>query len=114
MKRRAHTARHHRGGGMPPMGIPASTTATAMAGKAAGDAFLFWPGAQKSPGPQGSGAGRGLLLRNGHTKGIGVAIDGFVSDCDFQAGDRDEITGGRVLIKILTIDAETYLRGGQL
>ena len=28
-----------------------------MAGKAAGDAFFVLAGAQKSPGPQGSGAG---------------------------------------------------------
>ena len=65
-------------------------------------------GAQKSPGPQGSGAGgRGLLLHNDHSKGIGAAIDVFVDNGNSYAGDR-------VGVKTRSNGAESYLRTDQI
>ena len=61
-----------------------------MTGKAAGDAFFVLAGAQKSPGPQGSGAGGDLLLRNDHTKGVGMAIDVFVDNGNSHVGGGEE------------------------
>lgn len=77
-----------------------------MAGKAAGDAFLFAPGRKKAPGRRAPGQGD-LRLHNDYSKGVGTAIDGFVSDCDFQAGD-----GGGVKIGIT--GGENYHRADQI
>lgn len=64
-----------------------------MAGKAAGDAFLFAPGRKKAPGRRAPGQG-GSSLKNNHSEGVGAAIDGFVSDCDFHAGDGGGVKRG--------------------
>lgn len=77
-----------------------------MAGKAAGDAFLFGPGCKKAPGRRAPGQGD-LRLHNDHSKGIGAAIDVFADNGNSYAGDR----GG---VKILRSDAESYLRTEQI
>lgn len=78
-----------------------------MAGKAAGDAFLFGPGRKKAPGRRAPGRGRGLLLHNDHSKGIGAAIDVFVDNGNSYAGDR-------VGVKTRSNGAESYLRTDQI
>ena len=78
-----------------------------MAGKAAGDVFCSARGAKKPRAAGLRGRGRGLLLKNYHSKGVGAAIDGFVSDCDFQAGDGSGV-------KIGTTVDELYRRGNQI
>ena len=65
-------------------------------------------GGAKKPRAAGlRGRGKGLLLHNGHSKGVGTAIDGFVSDCDFYGGNG----GG---LKRATSDDESYLRVVQI
>ena len=78
-----------------------------MAGKAAGDAFCSLRGAKKPRAAGLRGGGRGLLLRNDHSKGIGAAIDVFVDNGNSYAGDR----GG---VKTRSKDAESYLRTDQI
>ena len=69
--------------------------------------WCFGRGAKKPRAAGLRGRGKGLLLHNGHSKGVGTAIDGFVGDCDFQAGDGREVN---IVINV----AEKYLRLGQI
>lgn len=69
--------------------------------------FCFGRGAKKPRAAGLRGRGKGLTLCNHHNKGVGAAIDGFVSDFDFHAGDR----GGVNRLKVVV---ESYPRVGQI
>lgn len=69
--------------------------------------FCSLRGAKKPRAAGLRGGGRGLLLRNDHSKGIGAAIDVFVDNGNSYAGDR----GG---VKTRSKDAESYLRTDQI
>lgn len=69
--------------------------------------FCSGRGAKKPRAAGLRGRGKGLTLCNHHNKGVGAAIDGFVSDFDFHAGDR----GG---VNRLNVVVESYPRVGQI
>lgn len=69
--------------------------------------FCLGRGAKKPRAAGLRGRGKGLTLCNHHSKGVGAAIDGFVSDCDFQAGDRGGVNRPNVVV-------ESYPRAVQI